>query len=192
LFPPRDKSGPRYRLNKWLSAQQIIALWSQLLYTLALVVACVVRRHQNTIQGYEGGLILFVLGLTIGSTHLTLVAYLHRIKRWASFIAVVVSIATLGIYAQSSPALEQRRHWNVIRACLDKFSLKMPLNMRIPALVGVSVLMLLMTLAWFYLYRKIPDDGEISLVRCFDYHSAAATLVFTTNQYGRSTLKDGS
>src|SRR5947207_12208900 len=121
-----------------------MALWSQLVYTLAIVLACVVRRHQNTLQAYEGGTIFNVIFLNIASAQLTLVAYLHRIKWRIAFVTVIVSIAGLGVYAQSSPAVEQKRHWNVMQACLNKYAIKVPFDKRIPALVAVSGLLLLM------------------------------------------------
>ncbi|KAL6411732.1 hypothetical protein AUP68_04106 [Ilyonectria robusta] len=164
VFPPRRISSPRYCLNAWLSTQQVVALWSQLFYTLAIVLACVVRRHQNTLQAYEGAMILYVIFLSITSAHLTWVAFMHRIRRWIVFITIVGSIAALGLYGESSPALEQKRHWNIIQACLEKFAIDIPFDLRIPLLAGASVLMLLMGLAWFYLYCKVLRHGRISLV----------------------------
>lgn len=44
----------RTHFTKWFVYHQGVALWSQLLFGFAFVVACVLRRSDESLQAYEG------------------------------------------------------------------------------------------------------------------------------------------
>jgi hypothetical protein len=156
IFPPSDAPCWRRRFNESLDKGLPVALWSQLLYSLTIVVACVVRRHQSTLQAYEAAIIVFVIEINVLSFHMTLTAHFKRIDRLALLISVAVITSILAIYAQSSPPLEQQRHWKSQQACLVRESRRTYFHRRVPGLILACVVIAFTDAAWAYVYYKGP------------------------------------
>ncbi len=156
---------PLPRLTQKLLDHQEVAMWSQLFFGLAIAVACVTRRGDDTLQGYEGAIIRCVVIINAASSAMTWSTSFRPLKRWPLFVALVVTTVILDFYASSSPAKTQLLHWNAMGACIDKFGLENLDNMRIPATVAAAVASFVLFLAWLYLFW-MSNWGDSSPLVC--------------------------
>lgn len=159
ILPSFSRFSEPSRFVRWLLYHQKTALWSQLLFTLAIVVACVVRRHDGTLQAYEGAVIQLVVCITATSTIMTWGSFLQRVERWGLFVALALMTAVLSFYAVASPAKTQLLHWNTINACINKYGLTSWSDRRLPSLISFAILICILLIAWLYL-QKLSNWGE--------------------------------
>jgi uncharacterized membrane protein len=155
------------RLTRWLHHHQDIALWSNLLFTSTIVLACVVRRSESALRNYESGMISHVVGVTVVSGLMTLTAYMRYLKRGRLCIAVVLTTCALATYAQITRPMPLLA-WNITGVCVDLFELNVPYKQRVPVLVPFAVITFLLLLAWCYL-RIVTKGDPLALVRWFQY-----------------------
>jgi len=144
---------------------QEVAIWSQLFFGLAIGVACVIRRRDDTLQGYEGAIIRCVVIINAASSAMTWSCSFRPLNKWPLFVALVVATVILDFYASSSPAAPQLLHWNAMNACMDKFEITKIANIRVPAIIAVAAASFVLFLAWLYLFWMSHWGHSSPLVR---------------------------
>jgi hypothetical protein len=135
-----------------------MALWTQELFTVAIVVACTVRRRDATLRGYEAGAMFYVVTMTNTSAFMVWVSCLQHIDRLGLWLALVLGNGLLSVYVQASPAQQQQKHWKVMNACLEIAGAYVPFNMRVPVLLLTVAVMVVAIVAWIYLYHASNWD----------------------------------
>ena len=121
---------PAYRptaVTNWLSQHQQTCLWTQLLFTLTLGFAALIRQWEQQQSGvYEGSGIVGSVIITVLNLVLTVVSVYRPIYRWILF--ALCFMATLAC----ALAVKLRRPWttrlsHVLQSCVDyAFEKNMP------------------------------------------------------------------
>jgi hypothetical protein len=107
------------RLTKWLEEHQETGLWSHLLFSLTLTVACCVHAYQRTVPPYDSSVIQDVVTINVISIFLMITAFYRQIKLLPLFCFAFVATALLALAAGYSPLIGGHQADSVLRACID-------------------------------------------------------------------------
>ncbi|KAM7185554.1 hypothetical protein V8F20_011747 [Naviculisporaceae sp. PSN 640] len=94
------------------------AIYTQLLSTLAITVACIVRRESPSLQSYESVTILSIIAITLFPMLMTLASNPARCANWWIFLFCLAVTVSLALYAVGSQPRQLRDHGGVQKACL--------------------------------------------------------------------------
>ncbi|KAH7113144.1 hypothetical protein B0J13DRAFT_631263 [Dactylonectria estremocensis] len=93
----------------WLLHRQGMALWSQLLFSLAIAAACVVRRQDQGLPAYEDTTIQLVAAINFSAALITWPSVFRRVEHRHLFAALVFAQVCLTFYFVPSPS---PAYWN--------------------------------------------------------------------------------
>ncbi|KAF7502220.1 hypothetical protein GJ744_006433 [Endocarpon pusillum] len=107
------------RLVTWLSQSHQTCLWSQLLYAIAISLACFIRQTQESCLIYENSIITELAGLNIISFLLTLSSYYHPIERMIVFAPSAITIYVFTFLAEFILFIHPPQFARIIQACIN-------------------------------------------------------------------------
>ena len=156
--------------TEWIARLHERAIWTNVLFCLALSLACCVRQYQPGIEPYEQTMIRQVIGLTQWSFLLTLSAYFGRIERWCLLWCCIIAMLISGLAAEVASAMPTHRTMDgILRVCKDVLesechpwarAIARPYiaRDRIPIVCSAAVLLAAWTAGWVYLRRNFAHN----------------------------------
>lgn len=149
-FPPR--------FTKYLLATHQTALTSQLLSTLAITTACLIRRESPTLQAYESVTIQAVVVIVLLPSLMTLASSPRKFSHFYTSLACLLITISLALYTLWSTPKAQREHWRVRGSCLDYFDQWDFTSFRLPIWGVLFVLIAGILIGWGILVG-IAEEG---------------------------------
>jgi hypothetical protein len=153
------------RLVTWLSQSHQTCLWSQLLYAIAISLACFVRQTQESCPIYENSIITELAGLNIISFLLTLSSYYLPIKRMVVFAPSVIATYVFTILAEFLLLIHPPQFGRIIRTCIYMAEKRKQVGIKdlvgpyftervLPELVAYTCLIFTLTGMWLFLWLR--------------------------------------
>lgn len=103
----------------WLSQRHEISLWSQLLFAIAISLACFVGQLQETCSIYETSIIMHLAGINVTSFLLTLSTYQFSIQRMAVFVPSIIIIYVFKALAEYIYLVRPLPFVRILQTCKD-------------------------------------------------------------------------
>jgi hypothetical protein len=98
---------------------QVISAWSQLLFALAMSVACFVRQYQPSCTYYESAMMTQVVSIVCISLALVLSSLYRPMKRMVLFVASYILTSTFAAFAILTPAATIKKFNAILDACIN-------------------------------------------------------------------------
>ena len=114
LRKPRRTS----RFVAWLSQSHHTCLWSQLLFSFGIALACLVRQTQESCSIYENSMIGRIAGLNTMSFLITLSSYYYPVERMVVFAGSIIATYVFTLLAEFILAVHPPKYQRIIRACV--------------------------------------------------------------------------
>lgn len=101
------------------------AIWSNVIFCLAVSLACCARQYRSDIEPYERLLIRRIAGLTQFSTVLALSGYVDTLERRRLLWCCLIVIVTTGVAAEAAAGMPAHRTMDgILQACKDELEAK--------------------------------------------------------------------
>ncbi|KAK0644465.1 hypothetical protein B0T16DRAFT_460519 [Cercophora newfieldiana] len=106
------------RLAFFLLDHQSLALWSQLLFALAIATACAVRRQDPDLTSYESTTILSVTYINFSISLISWPSIFRPVEKARLFVVLVIVQVGLTYYLATTPPARSRVQWVVLDECI--------------------------------------------------------------------------
>ncbi|KAK0748991.1 hypothetical protein B0T18DRAFT_96192 [Schizothecium vesticola] len=104
---------------RWMTKLHSTAIWTNVLFCLAVSLACCVRQYRSDLEPYERSLTRRIVGFTQYCTALALSGYLTPERGWLLSFCLVI-IVTTGTAAEVAAGLPAHRTMDgILQACRD-------------------------------------------------------------------------
>ena len=157
----------------WLRESHETCLWSQLLFAIAISLACFVRQTQESCPIYENSMITELAGLNIMSLLLTLSSYYLPIKRMVVFAGSVIATYVFTLLAEYILVIHPPEFGRIIQTCIrhaEERKLEWTKDLvgpyytekTIPELVAYTCLIFVLTILWLFLWLRRRRKAKMS------------------------------
>lgn len=150
----KDKKRPHHpsRFACFLLNRQNLALWSQLLFGLAIATACAVRRQDPGLTSYESTTMLSVTYINFSTNVITWSTIFRPVEHSRLFFVLVVVQVGLTYYLAGTPPARSSAQWAVLDECIIPIGRNL-IKARTAMSVGLVVLQGMLLVAWGFLFR---------------------------------------
>lgn len=150
VWPAHTKAHHHSRLASNLLNRQDLALWSQLLFGLAIATACVVRRQREALTSYENTTIISVTFVNFGVALITWPAIFHRVTHTRLFAVLALTQICLSWYLATT-LIAEPKHWAILDGCALPIGRAVH-KARVPFGVANIFVQGLLLAAWVFLF----------------------------------------
>ena len=151
VWPAPEKAHRLADFAKRLLHRQDLALWSQLLFGLAVATACVVRRQDQGLTAYEDTTIQSVAFINFSAALITWPAIFRVVEHRCLFAALAFAQVCLTYYLAQTPSAPYWRHGAVLDRCIIPIG-RVLIKARTAILAALMVLQLILFAAWLFLF----------------------------------------
>ncbi|KAH7389254.1 hypothetical protein BKA64DRAFT_680133 [Cadophora sp. MPI-SDFR-AT-0126] len=119
ILPAFGSSHDLKHFTTWLKHHQQLSLWSQLLFSFSLALACFIQEYQREVAAYDSSVIQEVVGVSLTSVLITTTAFYQRIERPSLFCFGLITIIVFTALAAFGPLIRGHSADPILQACIN-------------------------------------------------------------------------